>query len=51
LEELEGDIEYASLSEFHRFEIPEGCHWKDVRETTTNVELVGKFRDLVLDEK
>ena len=21
----------------HRFEIPESCHWKDVRETTTNV--------------
>lgn len=40
LEESEGDIEYASLPEFHRFEIPEGCHWKDVRETTGNVGLV-----------
>ena len=39
LEESEGDIEYASLPEFHRFEIPKGCHWKDVRETTTNVGL------------
>ncbi|MDO7173705.1 type I restriction-modification system subunit M [Mariniflexile sp. AS56] len=39
LEESEGDVEYASLPEFHRFEIPEGCHWKDVRETTTNVGL------------
>lgn len=39
LEESEGDIEYASLPEFHRFEIPEGCHWKDVRETTGNVGL------------
>lgn len=39
LEESEGDIEYAALPEFHRFEIPEGCHWKDVRETTTNVGL------------
>lgn len=39
LEESEGDMEYASLPEFHRFEIPEGCHWKDVRETTTNVGL------------
>jgi type I restriction enzyme M protein len=39
LQESEGDIEYASLPEFHRFEIPEGCHWKDVRETTTNVGL------------
>ncbi len=39
LEESEGDTEYASLPEFHRFEIPEHCHWKDVRETTTNVGL------------
>jgi len=39
LEESEGDIEYANLPEFHRFIIPEGCHWKDVRETTTNVGL------------
>ncbi|WP_430934019.1 N-6 DNA methylase [Saccharicrinis sp. 156] len=39
MEESEGDVEYASLPEFHRFEIPEGCHWKDVRETTTNVGL------------
>lgn len=37
LEESNGDIEYASLPEFHRFEIPKGCHWNDVRETTTNV--------------
>lgn len=37
--ESEGDIEYASLPEFHRFEIPEGCHWRDVRETTTNIGL------------
>lgn len=37
--ESEGDEEYAALPEFHRFEIPEGCHWKDVRETTTNVGL------------
>jgi type I restriction enzyme M protein len=39
LEESEGDQGYASLPEFHRFEIPEGCHWRDVRETTTNVGL------------
>lgn len=37
LNESEGDEEYASLPEFHRFTIPEGCHWQDVRETTTNV--------------
>ena len=39
LEESEGDTEYASLPEFHRFEIPKDCHWKDVREKTTNVGL------------
>lgn len=37
LNESDGDLEYASLPEFHRFSIPEGCHWKDVRETTTSI--------------
>jgi type I restriction enzyme M protein len=32
-----GDEEYASLDEFHRFSIPEGAHWTDVRATTENV--------------
>jgi type I restriction enzyme M protein len=39
LKESEGDTEYASLPEFHRFILPEGCHWKNVRETTSNVGL------------
>ena len=39
LTDSEGDAEYASLPEFHRFILPEGCHWKNVRETTTNVGL------------
>lgn len=39
LEESEGDEEYAALPEFHRFVIPEGCHWDNVRETTSNVGL------------
>lgn len=39
LKESEGDEEYALLPEFHRFEIPEGCHWENVRETTTNIGL------------
>lgn len=39
LEESEGDEDYASLPEFHRFIIPEGCHWKEVRETTSNIGL------------
>ena len=37
LDESDGDAEYASMPEMHRFEIPEGCHWQNVRETTTNV--------------
>lgn len=39
LEESDGDLEYATLPEFHRFEIPEDCHWRDVRQQTTNVGL------------
>jgi type I restriction enzyme M protein len=37
LTESGGDEEYASLEEFHRFSIPAGAHWKDVRATTENV--------------
>jgi type I restriction enzyme M protein len=37
LEESGNDKEYAALPENHRFNIPEGCHWNDVRATTTNV--------------
>lgn len=37
LAESDGDLEYAAFAENHRFVIPEGAHWKDVRETTTNV--------------
>lgn len=39
LKESGGDEEYAMLPEMHRFEVPQGCHWRDVRETTTNVGL------------
>lgn len=34
-----GDQEYAQLPEFHRFVLPEGCHWDNVRETTVNIGL------------
>lgn len=37
LSESGGDIAYAQFAENHRFQIPEGCHWNDVRATTTNV--------------
>ena len=37
LAESDGDIEYASLPELHRFVIPDGCHWQDLRERTENL--------------
>lgn len=39
MEESEGDEEYAELPEFHRFDIPKGCHWQEVRAQTENVGL------------
>jgi len=32
-----GDLEYAAFEENHRFQIPTGAHWNDVREVTVNV--------------
>lgn len=32
-----GDQEYASLPEQHRFIIPEGCRWQDIRERPENL--------------
>lgn len=40
LAESDGDMEYAEFAENHHFQIPEGAHWKDVRETTVNIGLV-----------
>lgn len=37
LVEADGDKEYAAFSENHHFQIPDGAHWMDVRETTVNV--------------
>lgn len=37
LTESDGDLEYAAFAENHRFVIPKGAHWNNVRETTTNV--------------
>lgn len=37
LEESGGDEEYASYPEQHEFQIPEGCHWQDIREITKDV--------------
>ena len=37
LKESEGDLEYAKFEENHRFQIPEGSNWKDIREITVNI--------------
>lgn len=50
LEESGGDMEYATLPEQHRFVIPDGCHWQDVRERTENLgaAIVGAMRGIEL---
>ena len=37
LAEAEGDEEYARFPQNYRFQIPENCHWRDVRAVTGNV--------------
>jgi type I restriction enzyme M protein len=37
LDESDGDQQYALFPENHRFQIPDGCHWDDVRKKTANV--------------
>ena len=37
LEESDGNTEYAQFEENHRFLVPQGYHWNDVRDVTTNV--------------
>ena len=39
LAESDNDAEYAALPDNHRFVIPDGCHWQDVREQTINIGL------------
>lgn len=34
---LFGDVDPVDFPEVHRFSVPEGCHWHDVRETPTNL--------------
>jgi len=43
LKESEGDRKYAALPEQHRFQIPAGAHWSDIRATTADVgKAIGK---------
>lgn len=37
LDESDGDVDYAGFAENHRFQVPEGAHWNDLRERTENV--------------
>ena len=37
LADSDGDLSYAKFTENHRFQIPEGAHWNDVRQTPKNV--------------
>ena len=37
LAESSGDEEYAQFPQNYRFQIPNDCHWKDVRAVPTNV--------------
>ena len=37
LAESGGDEEYAQFPQNYRFQVPEDCHWSDVRAVTTNV--------------
>lgn len=32
-----GDLKYAEFAENHRFQIPKGCHWNDIRKKTVDV--------------
>lgn len=37
LELSDGDQEYAGFPENHRFKIPDGCHWNDIRRKSSNI--------------
>lgn len=37
LSESGGDSEFASFRENHRFQIPDGCHWNDLRNTSFDI--------------
>jgi len=37
LKESGGDVEFTQFPENHRFQIPEGVHWNDVRSKCSNI--------------
>lgn len=48
LKESGGDMSYAEFQENHRFNIPFGYHWKDIREKSSDIgkEIVTAFRQI-----
>ncbi len=36
-EESDGDVEFAQFPENHRFQVPEGCHWQEIRVKSCNI--------------
>jgi len=36
-DESAGDVEFAQFPENHRFQIPDACHWEEVRERSANI--------------
>jgi len=48
LKESAGDEEYAAFPEQHKFIVPEGFHWKNVREKTENIgqAIQSSFREI-----
>ena len=38
--EIYGEIDLADFPELHRFTLPGGCHWREVRETPSNLGAV-----------
>jgi type I restriction enzyme M protein len=44
-QEIYGEADPSLFPEIHRFVVPDGCHWNDVREIAANVgEVVPPFR-------
>ena len=35
--DIYGDADTSQFPEAHRFQVPAGCHWRDIRETAANV--------------
>ena len=50
LKESNGDVEFAQFPENHRFQIPEGCHWNEIRENDFNLN-IPRYVEPVIEEE